>query len=74
MENRKVYLVSLSGLTLTVNVAGQQVPMDEFLQTHTPVQVTNLTQLNVPKTLDAVGLMIADESPTEATWGVSHGS
>ena len=36
MATKKVYvIVCKAGLTLTVKVEGNQVPMEEFLQTHT---------------------------------------
>jgi hypothetical protein len=46
MATKKVYvIICKTGMTLAVNVDGNQVPMEEFLQTHTPIQVTSAVQL-----------------------------
>ena len=75
MDKRSVYTVFCSGdeHRLTVTVEGRSVPMDEFLQTHNPIQVTGLTDLN-PSTpaRNYIGLMIAESTEKEkavGAWG-----
>ena len=74
MAKRSVYAVFCSGdeHRLTVSVEGKSVPMDEFVQTHTPVQVSGVTHLNPgTQVQNFIGLMIAEETakPVKATSG-----
>lgn len=62
---RKVYVIHYHGgiSTLTVSVDGRSVPMDEFVQSHTPIQITSLTDLAPNTSVQVfIGLMIAEES------------
>lgn len=69
MGSRKVYPVRCynGGLSLTVMVDGNQVPMEEFIQTHIPIQVTSLFPFNSNEPLLTVALMIAEEDGPPAT-------
>jgi len=62
---KRVYVVHYHGETssLTVSLGERSVPMDEFVQNYTPIQITSLTDL-VPgaKVQAFIGLMIAEES------------
>lgn len=73
MERKGVYVVrySTSAPTLTVDVEGKQVPMEEFVKNHEPIQVTSLTEVDVHGPLTVVGLLIAKEArkPLDAAPG-----
>jgi hypothetical protein len=65
MVKRGVYAVFCNAdeHRLAVSVGGRWVPMDEFVQTHTPVQLSGLTPQNPgAQARDFIGLMIADET------------
>lgn len=65
MAKRGVYVVYCTGdeRDLTVTVEGKSVPMDEFIKTHNPIQVTGLTDLTPDAAVHRhfIGLMIAEE-------------
>jgi hypothetical protein len=55
--------------SLTVDVDGEQVPMDQFVKTHTPIQVTGLTHVPQGDELKVVGLIIAaGKKKANTTW------
>jgi len=59
---KRVYVVHCpDGLTLKVAVGNEQVPMDQFLRKHIPIQVTSLTHFNPGQTIETIGLIIAEE-------------
>lgn len=66
MAKRGVYVVHYNGndYQLTVVVDGATVPMEEFTETHVPVQVTGLTHLGYEKAQNFIGLLIAEEGPS----------
>lgn len=69
MGARKVYPVQCyNGSDLKVIVGEERVSMEEFLQKHTPIQVTSLIPFNHNEPLLTVGLLIAEEdsAPTKA--------
>jgi hypothetical protein len=39
--------------------------MDEFVQTHTPLQVTSFVDLNPGGKTNVIGLMVAEEAPAK---------
>jgi len=64
MGAKSVYLVHYiaDGSRLAVTFGGRaDVPMEEFVQTHIPLQVSSLTNLNPDNARTVVGLMIAEE-------------
>jgi hypothetical protein len=69
---RGVYLVrfNVPG-SLTVDVDGNQVPMDQFVQRYNPIQVTSLTHVtHGGQELTVAALLIAEEKPEAGplTW------
>jgi hypothetical protein len=63
-QKQKIVLVQYNPgkpQNLMVIVDGQEVPIDQFLGTHTAVQVSALTQAEAPSTNVYLALMIATE-------------
>lgn len=66
MGTRGVYVVHYAAderRRLLVSVDGETVSMEKFVEMHTPIQVTNLTNIAPDQTAPTfIGLMIAEES------------
>jgi hypothetical protein len=75
METKGGYVVrfSVPNAALTVDVNGKPVPMAQFPQTHTPIQVTSFTHVSHGGTeLTVLALMIAEETePAPASTGAT---
>lgn len=64
MGRKVVYPVFCSGddHRLTVSVEGKTVPMEEFVRTHTPIEISSLTPLSGEAAAQSfIALMIAEE-------------